>query len=1613
MPESDPNKHPSRRLRALKPSGYEPESYEEFYGADEQAELFDIMQGVRPEDRFSGKYGILPYLGYYGSGDPEDPAYGVSSINKYDIKNPEDLSQSILSGSAYFDTKRRFPRFERGDPDDPTVGGMLGWYTGSSIFPPNVPSTHDAVKENIRWVEGTGLPDPGESGISAYYPLQDFAPLVAGEITPWELDQELKAWDREVDLGDGAPENVYKPRFDPLSEDYYPFVSAEDMRTGKVDLEQPVWDRDVGFPSTVVHELTHRGFDTRAVRDFFDEMEDVGSFPEASGKTREWNRLHGGINPRLEHDIMRSRTWPPQRDTVIDPSGNYIDPDAPFLGWTTKTNPIETFQDQFLEWLTPEKQAKYGIDLPDAENLGFLGLQGGGPVSMANGGESPAWATPGINPSPGLMDVLNTRGVQAAELAQSQANAENALKYQWYGGWLPQVGANTSVGELWETLAPEPGTMGSPYSLWIMENIIMEALEGMQSTADWDADQISAFQDRIYDNLLAAAENEPDNEQLQGIATNINTLRGVETPTELTDDEKWEAWDEYLAAYEPSGDDNADIADAAEKAMEIFGKESDEAKEAFLVAAATYGVTTEQIADATGTTVAAILDNLPEISPIDYAKEAVTAVVEALKKADGSCIVGLGGSVTCDFTWGGQPPFGTGQQTGVPVWTIPGTNTTVGIDTGYNILNAVLGAISPAGAGRPWEDLPQIIYEAVLGQIKGTLSDKVKEEIYNAVLSVADSEGNIDIGVDLKKNCYNADGTITQVLAGQSCPTGTSETAPVVTTTTTTCYSDTDGSTVAALEDGTCPMGSSPTAPAAETDETRCVNSGGTWTDGACVCPTKSTLENGQCMAEAIGPGTTSKQGCEINADGTATGNTWNEDEQKCYGPAGTGPGEPEYTTCENIIDYNQSPDANGNYPTVTQNYLTADLPEGGCPTQFGTPPATTATGEDLCVSSGGTWTDGACVCPAKSTLENGQCMADPLGPGTTSKQGCEATEGNTWNEQEQKCYGPAGTDTRTSKEKCEANGDTWNEATQTCVTAGGLVNDDDKEGECKTKGVNFYWNRNNQTCVNRCPGGGLYNVAKDLCETTSTGTLPQNPDHTKCEGIIDYNQPAVNGVFPTVTQNYFAAEFAAIGGVCPTHFGMAPTDDDDCQIVDGVQYERNTLGVCVPPVVVDDDCQIVDGVQYVRNAQGVCGPPPVVNGLVCPTNAYDDDGVCKCTGGYSPTYSADGTLTACTKIEGPACPTNGEINAQGECVCKEGFSPVYTDGVLTACSKVGPPPGGCPTNASMVGGVCQCDDGYTPVYGDDGTLTACSPVGGDVCPANSTRNSAGNCVCDEGYQSSVDSDGLMTCVRFPVENCSNPAWAATHVLECSPCDDDDYAEANPQICGIKDGEPPTRPYATFEGVDMVRPPWVTPEDVRINRYPETEPSTYSILPAPAGSYEYGISSLARRPQDIREAVSVIDPGYEQLRGGPPVFTMEDLTGDPEEQARRRAISDKYYGAMDRLSDYSTQFNVGADELSESLGIPQEQFGWADVEYATPTYGTPPEGYPTSPDLQAAQDRPFYSPWLEEEEEEEESMFAHGGEVDEEPQGLESLLKRRQHAVDTMLVKRGRGNGVR
>ena len=1826
--EVNPNKHPSRRLRALKPSGYVPESYEEYYGAEEQAELFDIMQGVRAEDRFSGKYGILPYLGYYGSGDPDDPAYGVSSINKYDVKNPEDLSQSKLSGANWPPGKlRRVPE-----------SGPIGFYN-----PLDLPFEYTGI-EDIQYLEGSEYPSPGPSGVSAFYPQADFLPL-----TPEE--QSTRLYTR------GSP-----------------FLSSEEMRTGKVDLgEGSPREALVGnkaFPGVTVHELMHRGFNTEAVKDFSKEF----------GIDNPVMANDFFINPRTEamdsyfqHMLIDSRDW---ADSVYDEAKDPAAITEPYR------NVLETFQDQFLEWLTPEKQAQYGIDLPDSEKLKAMGYQDGGPVSIPEnvteivitgnfnrptvdapmsqrerdkflnklgshrtdimsrmqeidervppdssefrlnhitaqnldltltmldkiaeddslvmpeaidfvsqtlddyltlpfnaGGaevineslerlrhrvplrssdaqrgpylydrfralqtgtdriysdetgykldETPRetnvqqykdfpypqddptrdhelnralleraytepvseWDRPGslggasmpgrypqanlvfeqlrrwdpyaaVTPEERRLTVeedLNRRNRIMRSVRPVLNRADGGPVYLANGGTGTNIFDNAAFTPNVKTAVPffSITTQGyfdgiggiSKAQAYAMNTAIEDALAQMeeQDPSKWTQAQIDRFNLGIENNLLVAASEDLDNEALQDIATSIRQNR---TTSFQSDEQKWKTWNDFLDNYERSDDLNADIADAAEKAIEIFGYGTDAGKEAFLVAAAKAGLSNAQIAEATGTTESSILDNLPDFNPISYAKEAITGIWEWVKDAQGKCLVGLDGSLNCNWKHGSGPSMG-GTTSGAPVWKIPGTNTTVGVDVGI-LGNVILGRLTcqfHSGNCPKLEDIPEIILGDIIAeierQVKGKISDAVKAEIEKEVMSVLalnEEDSTFGLGLNLEKLCYNDDGSIdSQVLQGQSCPMGTSETPPtkqppnepckdadgntrkdadgndlypdingacptVITepVTDVVCYVEdaTDGSTVPALAEGTCPMGSSTTDPrtieTGETAESRCTSSGGTYENGVCNCGDDPTIEliNGQCMVKDGSSSRTPEEVCVTNRDGTATGNTW----------------------------------------------------------------------------------------------ENGQCV------------------------------GPAAeTPTLTDQEKCEANGNTWTtleNGVKTCVTGGRVINDDDEEKTCDTKGGNFYWNRSNQTCVNRCPGGGLYNAEKNLCETTVTGDDPDDPEYTTCVGITDYNQPAVDGVFPSVTQNYLAAEFKEMGGVCPTEFGTKPKKekppaDPDYTACAGItDYNQPAVNNVYPTVTrnylaaefkemggvcpayfgtkpsgggngtVKDDTQECEQWSWdtkqlekvPRDENGDCptgygGTPPTnwsgtpcdiansqptedggcecapgysptvtadgtltactkdtkdIAPLICPSNGYEHNGVCVCSGGYAPTYSDDNTLIACTKID-PGCPTNGEINEFGECVCKEGFTPGYTEGVLTSCTKgTGyENPNDCPANASFnEDGVCVCNPGYERVdVGDPGALV-CAPIGGgggDECPLNSTRNDAGGCDCDTGYSASTDSDGVMTCVPdFPAANCSNPAWAATHVAECGSCEDKEYAEANPEICGITDGDPYTRPYATFEGVDMVRPPWVTPEDVRIDRYPASEPSTYSTLPAPAGSYEYGISSLARRPQDIREAVSVIDPGYEQLQGGPPVFTMEDISLDPEEQASRKAATDRYYGAMNRLSDYSTDFNVGVDELSEALGVPQEQFGGANFNYATPTYGTPPEGYPTSPDILAAADRPFSSPWLEEEEE-EESMFAYGGEVAEEPQGLESLLQRRQSAVNTMLVKRGRGNGV-
>jgi hypothetical protein len=74
---------------------------------------------------------------------------------------------------------------------------------------------------------------------------------------------------------------------------------------------------------------------------------------------------------------------------------------------------------------------------------------------------------------------------------------------------------------------PNTGTMSSPKSQATLNNIIMEAIEGMSSIADWTAQESWEFEQRVNTRLLAAATADPEDTELQTVAQNIQRDRNL------------------------------------------------------------------------------------------------------------------------------------------------------------------------------------------------------------------------------------------------------------------------------------------------------------------------------------------------------------------------------------------------------------------------------------------------------------------------------------------------------------------------------------------------------------------------------------------------------------------------------------------------------------------------------------------------------------------------------------------------------------------------------------------------------------------------------------------------------------------------------------------------------------------------------------------------------------------------------------------------------------------------------------------------------------------------------------------------------------------------------
>ena len=147
-------------------------------------------------------------------------------------------------------------------------------------------------------------------------------------------------------------------------------------------------------------------------------------------------------------------------------------------------------------------------------------------------------------------------------------------------------------------------------------------------------------------------------------------------------------------------------------------------------------------------------------------------------------------------------------------------------------------------------------------------------------------------------------------------------------------------------------------------NETLCKNSGGTWNNGACSCPSGQTWDSSKgCVAQ-----THSDPGC------AASGGTWNATDGTCACPAD----KPDWngTSCVNNAQANC--EKNGG---VWANGV-CSCPSG----QTGTPPdCYTPVSDPGCSASGGKWNDrdGSCSCPEGTTWTGSTCqVSTPEGGG-------------------------------------------------------------------------------------------------------------------------------------------------------------------------------------------------------------------------------------------------------------------------------------------------------------------------------------------------------------------------------------------------------------------------------------------------------------------------------------------------------------------------------------------------------------------------------------------------------------------------------------------------------
>ena len=396
------------------------------------------------------------------------------------------------------------------------------------------------------------------------------------------------------------------------------------------------------------------------------------------------------------------------------------------------------------------------------------------------------------------------------------------------------------------------------------------------------------------------------------------------------------------------------------------------------------------------------------------------------------------------------------------------------------------------------------------------------------------------------------------------------------------------------------------------------------------------------------------------------------------------------------------------------------------------------------------------------------------------------------------------------------------------------------------------------------------------------------------------------------------------------------------------------------------------------------------------------------------------GTPGRSTPITGPlpSCPEGQtQINEPGDCYVVPATTIGNSDGPVTdgPVTDDGCPPG---QTKDPVTGICGVPAGVVvapeaPGFDVDPVLTP-----DNECPSGQTRNPlTGNC--------EVTAGGVVPPVVPPVICPDGTALAGQDVPadgNCNPvgvilppdgqpdpeCPGGIYNEAT-DTCGYTDLSCSTIGFVLDRVTGFCKKPDTTETDDRT----VVPPTTLGLPPRFVGESDVLVEDTRtyQAPYSILPP-PVTDPYLADRRSRDILNVASSVGIQPgaEEQSQQ---------AVDRFARYANKFDIGLPELSSITGTPVSEFPAFEEKYgiSLPQIGTAPPVAPTS--LDPVTGLPIRTPisgqrYVPEPTAllptlpGEASMFADGGVVDNGG-GIESLLDRRQQAVNRMLTKRARG----